>query len=145
MMPETLIPFPVSEKDKIEIEIGKNIGDYFVADFHARLGNNINGIANFIRMPENDLEINIPMHVVKDIVQGPIEKIDLNKLQINDMAYFKIIDKSFVNSFKAELDRIDGVNGVWKVLPDEKMEIAIPSVVAEEFLTTTTYSSYRAS
>lgn len=142
MMPESLIPFPVVAGDKIGIEIGKNIGDYYVADFHARLGDTINDIASFVRMPDNDLEINIPMHVVADIVQDPIAKPDARKLQINDMAYFKIIDKSFVNSFKAELNRIDGANGVWKVLPDEKMEITIPSIVAQEFLTAQTYSSY---
>jgi len=142
MMPATLIPFPIAAGDKMEIELGKNIGDYYVADFHAQLGNNTDDMALFVKMPENDPTFSIPLQVVRTIVQYPIEKIDNTKIQVDDMAYFKIIDKSFTNSFKAELDRIDGANGIWKVLPDEVMEINIPSVVAQEFLTTTVYASY---
>lgn len=145
-IPLDLIPAAIAKymavDDKLEIEVGKNIGDYFVADFHARLGNNINETATFVRMPDNDWEINIPMHVVNQIVQEPYAPPDKTKLQINDMAAFKINDKSFTNSFKAELDRIDSANGIWKVLPHEEREITIPSAVAQEFLTAQTYASY---
>lgn len=139
---QSLIPFPIAAGDKIGIEVGKNIGTYYVADFHARLGNNTGGIANFVKLPEETLAINLPLPLVDDIVQDPAEQLDRNKIQVNDNAYFKILDRSFTNSFYATLDRIEGANGIWKLLPDQKTEIVIPSTVAEEYLTTQKYSEY---
>lgn len=134
ILPEALIPFPIIIGDKIDIEVGKNIGDYFVADFHCRLGNNTYGITNFMVMPEDVLPINIPLSVLGDIIQDPALPNNPSLMQINDVAYFKIVDKSFTNSFRAALDRIEGANGYWNVLPGERFEITIPSVVTTEFL-----------
>jgi endonuclease YncB( thermonuclease family) len=139
---QSLIPFPISVDDRIGIELGKNIGDYYSADFHARLGNNVGLVANFIKLPENVMPINIPLRLVDTVVQDPDLAIDPEKIQINDTAYFKILDKSFTNSFHARLEIIEGVNGIWKILPDEKTEITIPSTVAEEYFTTEKYSQY---
>jgi endonuclease YncB( thermonuclease family) len=144
VFPQSLIPFPIAVGDIIGIQIGKDIGDYYIADFQARLGNNATQIANFIQMPENagDLPIDIPLKIVKDIVQDPSEHNDLNKLQVGDISYFKIIDKSFVNTFKAYLYNMDHDNGFWYVLPGETIELTIPNIIPIIFIGDKKYSEY---